>query len=948
VRSTVRCLPLLIALLLSALPPGRHAHGQQAGAIAGRVVDGETGAPVAGAGVRALGPTGVRAAATMTGPGGQFLLPGLPPATYTVTVDVVGYEPWQGEDLVVAVGAVVTVAVALGRQAFQLNPLVVSASKRPEKALDAPASVAVVDSRSIQEQPAVTPVEHLRGLPAVDIIQHGVQSANVVTRGFNNAFSGALHVLTDYRLTHIPSLRVNLLHFIPSTNEDLERMEVVLGPGSALYGPNTASGVLHLITRSPLHEQGTTVTVGAGLRGNQAADAFSPRYDRPLSERATGHTTFRTAHLLGDGGHLGIKLSGQLVEGNEWVYVDEIERRARVLALALDPETRIGARDFGIRRYSLEARADWAPTDQLTAVFTTGTTVAANAIELTAVGAAQARDWRNSFYQVRVTRGNLFAQLYLNASSAGGTYLLRDGATIVDDSRMLVGQVQHSRLRGRTELTYGLDVLHTMPETGGTIHGVFEGDDRVTEAGAYVQAERALAPRLDLVLAGRADVHSHVDPVIVSPRAGLVFKPAPEHNVRLTYNRAFSSPSTLNLFLDLHGGPAPFPLDVLGFHFRAQGTGRSGYTFMDGGQLTGMRSPFAAAVGAQPGDLLAVDPATLWQLALRAARQLGRIDQEQYARLAGLSPAGGDIAINVLDLSNQQVRPLGELGPDFFRMDPIRESVTQTVELGYKGLLAGRLLLAVDGWYERRSNFVSPLIPVTPLLMLDGDDTRAWLAAQLAAAGDPDAEATAAAVAAELGALPAAVVSSADVNATATASVLATFRNFGQVDLWGTDVSATMLLSERWRLGLAGSLVSSDAFCVGDDRELPARECAEDGGPGRIIALNAPARKLMAQVNYRDDRRGLHGELRGRYTGAHPVSSAAFDASDCARPGDAQGRGDCVDSYLLFDLTLGYRFGGTGLSAQLSMQNALNTPYRSFPGVPEIGRFTMLRLRYDF
>jgi outer membrane receptor protein involved in Fe transport len=53
-----------------------------------------------------------------------------------------------------------------------------------------------------------------------------------------------------------------------------------------------------------------------------------------------------------------------------------------------------------------------------------------------------------------------------------------------------------------------------------------------------------------------------------------------------------------------------------------------------------------------------------------------------------------------------------------------------------------------------------------------------------------------------------------------------------------------------------------------------------------------------------------------------------------------------VASHLLFDLNLGYRFGATGLSAQLAMQNVLNTPYRSFIGVPELGRFTMLRLRY--
>ncbi len=895
-----------------------------------------------------LGPGGTRSGSGFSGQEGRFLVRGLTPGTYTVMVDAAGYRSWQQEAVAVEADGVAVLQVAMERRPFQLNPVVVSASKRQDKALEAPASVAVVDSRAIEERPAVTPVDHLRGLPAVDIVQHGVQAANVVTRGFNNVFSGALHMLTDYRIAHIPSLRANLMHFIPSTNEDVERIEVVLGPGSALYGPNTASGVLHVITRSPLRDQGTTVTMAGGLRANQTGGAFTQRYDRSLADRYVAHTTFRTAHLLDGSGTLGVKLSGQVIEGNEWIYVDDIEVQSRAMALPRDPDTRIGLRDYGIRRYSLEARADWAATDRLTAVVTAGTTVSANAIELTAVGAAQARDWRSSFYQARATRGSLFGQVYLNTSSAGGTYLLRDGAPIVDGSRMLVGQLQHSRLLGRTDLTYGMDLMYTMPETEGTIHGVFEDDDRITEAGAYVQAETPLSPRWDLVLAGRADLHSHVRHPILSPRAALVFKPAPEHNIRFTYNSAFSSPSPINLFLDLHGGLAPFPLDVLGFHFRAQGTGRAGYSFMHDGQLTGMRSPFAGVVGAGPGDLLPVDPATLWLLALRAARQLNRISAEQYDRLSALSPADGAIGINLLDLTNQQVHALADLDEEFFRFDPVRESITRTLEVGYRGLMGQRLLLSVDGWYERRSNFVSPLIPVTPMLLLDGQDVTSWLARELAAAGDPDPEQTAAAVAAGLADLPAAVVSSADVNAGQTASLMATVRNFGQVDLWGADLGATLLLNDRWRLSASGSLVSNDAFCVGEDRELPADQCAEDGGPGRIIALNAPARKAAGRVNYRNDYRGIHGELLGRYTAGHPVNNPAFAATDCDGPGDSQGRGHCVRPHLLFDLTMGYVFGQSGLSAQLAVQNALNNPYRSFIGVPEMGRLTMLRLRYQF
>src|SRR5690606_37125064 len=99
------------------------------------------------------------------------------------------------------------VGAQLVSSAFSLNPNVVSASKRQEKVLDAPASVSVVDSRSISERPTVTPVDHLRSTPGVDIVSQGVQSTNVVLRGFNNIFSGTLHALTDNRIAGIPSFR---------------------------------------------------------------------------------------------------------------------------------------------------------------------------------------------------------------------------------------------------------------------------------------------------------------------------------------------------------------------------------------------------------------------------------------------------------------------------------------------------------------------------------------------------------------------------------------------------------------------------------------------------------------------------------------------------------------------------------------------------------------------
>ena len=116
-------------------------------------------------------------------------------------------------------------------------------------------------------------------------------------RGFNNIFSGSLLTLTDNRIARVPSLRVNAFNFIPTSNEDIERVEVVFGPGSALYGPNSASGVFHILTKSPFGSEGTQLSFGGG-------------------EHDVLNGSFRHASSIGD--KVGFKISAQYYQGTDW------------------------------------------------------------------------------------------------------------------------------------------------------------------------------------------------------------------------------------------------------------------------------------------------------------------------------------------------------------------------------------------------------------------------------------------------------------------------------------------------------------------------------------------------------------------------------------------------------------------------------------------------------
>ena len=924
----------------------------QNGTITGVVTDGETGRPVVSAVVDAQS-DGRTAASTLTNAEGRYSL-SVQPGVYRVSVQSVGHEVTQSAAVTVAAGGTSIADVVLRTSAFVLNPVVVSASRgRPEKATETVSHTEVVSETEIEQRPAVTPVDHLRSVPAVDVITTGVQSTNVAVRGFNNIFSGSLHTLTDNRIAGIPSLRVNLMHFVPQTNEDIQRMEVVLGPGSALYGPNTANGVLHIITKSPLDEQTTSVSLAAG-------------------ERSLLHGTFRTAQLVSE--NFGVKISGQYMRADEWEYFDDVELATRALATSTDPAdqaqfraglpldvdntplteeeiqtriSRIGNRDFDIMRWSGDARADWRITDDLTAVFSAGLTNSGSGVELTGIGAGQVRDWKYGYYQTRLNWRRLFAQAYLNTSDAGDTFLLRSGGPIVDRSKVFVSQIQHGfGIGGMQDFTYGADFISTMPETERTINGAREDEDNYTEFGAYLQSRTDLTSQLSVVLAGRGDRHSELDKWVFSPRAALIFSPVENQSFRASYNRAFSTPSSLNLFLDIDAGPAPSQLGQLGFRLRAQGPGAAGISFRNSaGELFGIRSPFAPAVGQTSRDLIAPTPVSLYDLQregfFAAAAAQGTpvpANLQTYLRSLRADPALGGIETSVFDpvLNTRTTLSATSLQP----IPGIEESRNETYELGYQGVIANRLVLAADAWLEKRENFVSPLILQSPLALLTPEQFVPFLVQRLTpvfiGAGMPPAQAQAQAteLATRMASVPGGVFSSPDINA-AGADMLVTYRNFGEVDIHGFDVSASFLVTDKLQLGATASLVSDYYF------NLPL-----EGGEDQPVALNAPKEKGTATLTYRDGDRGFNGELRARFNGEFPANSAGYTGLRCI---DAAAQGECVESYTLLDLNLGYDLRQLpGASVQLNISNLLDEDYQSFIGVATVGRLALLRLRYEF
>jgi iron complex outermembrane receptor protein len=369
----------------------------------------------------------------------------------------------------------------------------------------------------------------------------------------------------------------------------------------------------------------------------------------------------------------------------------------------------------------------------------------------------------------------------------------------------------------------------------------------------------------------------------------------------------------------------------LGYSIRVQGTGENGFRFEreDGTYL--MRSPFTPGLAGGPVALLPADEAaSFWAAAVAVTAEQADLPQGTRDYLLGLSPMPSEVGASFTeDPVGGMSFPLEALSlPD---VDPIREETQTTVELGYRGLLGGRALVAGDLWYSRRKDFVTPLTVQTPFITLDRADVEALVVPGLMDLGYP--EAVARVIAAGLASVPLGVISSPDVNANG-AQLLATYTNVNdELDLWGLDLSGTVLLTDLWSVSGSASFVSDDAFET--DR-------------GGLVVLNAAKDKGSVTVTYDDGARGFFGEVRARFSGGYPASSGVYEATACLPDAPAETE-PCVDAFTLVDLNLAYEISALpGASLQLSVQNLFDEPYRSFPGVPEVGRMALLGARYRF
>ncbi len=139
-------------------------------------------------------------------------------------------------------------------------------SKKKEKLSQSPAGVFIVTREDIRRSGVTTLPEALRIVPGLQIAQIDANKWAITSRGFNEQFSNKLLVLIDGRSVYTPLFSGVYWDIQDTLLEDVDRIEVVRGPGATVWGANAVNGVINIITRHSGKTQGAQVTAGGGTR----------------------------------------------------------------------------------------------------------------------------------------------------------------------------------------------------------------------------------------------------------------------------------------------------------------------------------------------------------------------------------------------------------------------------------------------------------------------------------------------------------------------------------------------------------------------------------------------------------------------------------------------------------------------------------------------------------
>ena len=935
---------------------------------------------------------------TVTDFDGNFVLNSNQAPPFNLVISYVGYSAQTVS--VTSSGQDISVSLSAGQN---LEEVVISAGRKEQKVLEAPASISVISARTIENSPNVTdPVRLLANTAGVQIQQQTANTLNVEMRAGSGVFGTSTFLVKDNRYMVTPSAGLFQSYQAGLSNLDLATVEVVRGPAGVLYGPGVTSGVVHFRTKSPIDYPGNSMSVWAG-------------------EMAAIGTEIRVAQANNDK-TFGWKINAKVSMGDDFVYENEAAitaktgmpftttvRQPAISNKMVDPVGSLSSRvllnendldpdgdgNMMINDYSnmsFDAHLEWRPSDNSTYKVAGGLNNGRGAFfNSQGVGYTQGTTvWAQA--QARI--GGFYAQAFLDSNNGGKdtepTFLYATGLRQVAKRQAIQLQLQYSfdmPWLFDSEWTAGWDYNNTYSDSAHTLYGRNEDSDDYIINGFYGQGTLHMAEKMDLVVAGRYDYVNFISTGEFAPSATLVYKASPKSTWRVGYRKTLTANSALGQYIDFPvAALAPGILDVwlVGQHSNHQfGDPASQMIELAG---LGLSIPSTSAGGGLPLAIPygAVASASLAGL-YAAAPSLQPLLTPFFATYQG--PSGGTGSLNPYNLFNGDAMPSSD---DTYGA---RFGSVSNFELGWTGVIGDKLKLSADIYtYENKGFTYFQAIGQTFALV--GSDIPNDLAAAVMADVTPyvtsavtpgvtAAVTTAYQGIAALYGYPFSVVASGALAAAGVPSlanaIAATVASTATPIIQG--VGGAFQAGGQGFVGQLGPLfaalgtVESSAVPQGDGvTHIPAgyRTYGDatrshwGGDVSMDYFVNSDVR-LWANASWLSQNEWTPGEeddddlpyysslnapkfkwrLGMDYTPPSGFNMAVSFMHDDKFYTDQGFFTGMVETKNLIDLNVGYKFS-RNMRFDISAQNLGNTPYSAFPNMPLIKRRIIGKVTYNF
>jgi iron complex outermembrane receptor protein len=430
-------------------------------------------------------------------------------------------------------------------QAKYEETVIVSASKNEEKLINAPATVTVIGSETIESAPTQNFAELLRTVPGVNITQVSARDINVTSRGATGTLATGMLALLDGRSLYQDFFGFVMWDFLPVNLNEIKQVEVIRGPASAVWGANAVFGVVNVITKSPREMQGTSAVLGVGGFDRQSGSSGASRGSGTLFYLSGTHAQAindRVAYKISAGGYT----------------QDPYGRPTGTIPCDRPAVCIVPRKDYpaftnrGTTQPKFDARVDYEFPDGRELVFTGGA-AGTNGIMHTGIGPFAINKGSVMGYgKVDFTQKGFRASMFTNILNGDAANLLTTdpkGQPIAFAFKTKTLDVEVSNVqnfRGRHVVTYGGNLRYNTFDLS-----IAPKAQNRTEGGGYIQDEIFLSKMYRLVAGARVDRFDYLNTAVFSPRVAFLVKPQDNHTIRLTYNRAYRSPSVINNFLDI-------------------------------------------------------------------------------------------------------------------------------------------------------------------------------------------------------------------------------------------------------------------------------------------------------------------------------------------------------------------------------------------------------------